>query len=144
MTWYAAVLLWVVAAMAGEKTVTVVHAADTPVRIARAVVLTTADVPPVLVYAATNATDDPLDQFTVMVFVFDAKGMLKARHVAPGRRTLDPRSTKYSTMVLDGGPIDAADQIVIGVNQAQRVGSDAWWRAELQPAAQAAAQVSKP
>jgi hypothetical protein len=80
----------------------------------------------------------------VMVFVFDAKGVLKTRQVAPGRRTLDPRSTKYSSMVLDGGPVDAADQIVIGVNQAQRVGSEDWWRAELQPAAEAAKQTRKP
>jgi hypothetical protein len=29
--------------------------------------------------------------------------------------------------------------IVIGVNQAQRAGSEAWWRADLQPAAEAAA-----
>jgi hypothetical protein len=142
---HAAVLLWVVAAMAGVKPVIVVHAADTPVRIDRATVVTTAEGPPVLIYAATNTTDDPLEQFTVMAFVFNAQGMLKARQVAPGRRTLDARSTKYSTMVLDGGPIDAADQIVIGVNQAQRVGSDAWWRSELQPAAaEAATHGSKP
>jgi hypothetical protein len=76
--------------------------------------------------------------------VFDAQGTLKTRQIAPARRALDPHSTKYSSMILDGGPVDPADQIVIGVNQAQRVGSDAWWRAELQPAAEAAKQKRKP
>jgi hypothetical protein len=79
-----------------------------------------------------------------MAFVFDAKGTLKARQVAPGRRTLDARSTKYSTLVLDGSPIDATDVIVVGVNQAQRVGSEIWWRADLQTVAEAAAQRKKP
>jgi hypothetical protein len=97
-----------------------------------------------VLYAATNLTDDQLDQFTVMAFVFDAKGTLKARHVAPGRRTLDARSTKYSTLVLDGSPIDATDVIVVGVNQAQRVGSEIWWRADLQTVAEAATQRKKP
>jgi hypothetical protein len=73
----------------------------------------------------------------VMAFVFGADGTLKARQVAPGRRTLDAHATKYSTLVLDGSPIDASDSIVIGVNQAQRVKSDVWWRADLQAAAEA-------
>jgi hypothetical protein len=98
----------------------------------------------VLLYSATNVTDQALDQFTVMAFVFDAQGRLKARQVAPARRTLDPRGTKYSAMVLDGSPIDAGDYVVVGVNQAQRVNSDAWWRAELQPAAEEAAKRKKP
>ena len=93
--------------------------------------------PPVIMYAATNLTNDPLDQFTVMAFTFKADGTLKARQVAPGRRALDARETKYSAMVLDGSPVEAGDSIVIGVNQAQRVGSDAWWRADLQVAAEA-------
>jgi hypothetical protein len=138
-----AILVWALAAMAGEKPATVVHAADSPVRLDHATVLTIADGPPVLIYAATNTTDETFDQFTVMAFVFDAEGKLKARQVAPGRRTLDPKSTKYSTMVLDGGPIDPADQIVVGVNQVQRVNSDAWWRADLQPAAEAATHGAK-
>jgi hypothetical protein len=136
-------LLTLALAAAAEKPAVVVHAPDTPVRLDRAVVLTPTDGPPVLVYAATNTTDNQLDQFTVMVFVFDGEGTLKTRQIAPGRRTLDAHSTKHSTMVLDGGPVDAADQIVIGVNQAQRVGSEDWWRAELQPAAEAAAQSGK-
>jgi len=64
--------------------------------------------------------------------------------VAPGRRTLDARGTKYSAMVLDGFPIEPTDTVIVGVNQAQRVGSDAWWRAELQEAAQAAAAAKRP
>ena len=141
--WAAIVALSLMAA-AAEKAAVVVQAPDSPVKVGRATLLTTADAPPVVIYATTNLTTDPLDQFTVMVFVFDAQGVLKTRQVAPGRRTLDPRSTKYSSMVLDGGPVDAADQIVIGVNQAQRVGSEDWWRAELQPAAEAAKQTRKP
>src|SRR5262245_6417554 len=133
-----------VRAAAAEAAAVVVQAPDSPVKLARATVLTIAGDPPVVLYAATNLTDEPLDQFTVMVFIFDAKGALKTRQVAPGRRTLDPRSTKYSTIVLDGGPVDPADSIVIGVNQAQRVNSDAWWRADLQRAAEAAIPQKKP
>jgi len=73
-----------------------------------------------------------------MAFVFGADGVLKARQVAPGRRTLNAHETKFSTLVLDGSPIGADDVVVIGVNQAQRVGSEAWWRADLQAAAEAA------
>jgi len=106
-------------------------------------ILSVVDGPPIVLYAATNLTDDQLEQFTVIAFIFDAKGTLKARQVAPGRRTLDARSTKYSTLVLDGSPIDATDVIVVGVNQAQRVDSEAWWRADLQTMAEAA-QRTKP
>jgi hypothetical protein len=136
----AAVVTMMLAGTAGEKPAMVVHAPDTPVRLDHAAVLTPAEGPPVLVYAATNTSAEPLDQFTVMAFVFDPQGTLKTRQVAPGRRTLEPGGTKYSTMVLDGGPVDAADQVVIGVNQAQRVGSDAWWRADIQPAAEEASK----
>jgi hypothetical protein len=129
---------WLAAAV--ERPAVVVQAADTPVRVERATVLTTGDAPPVIVYAATNLTPDALDQFTVIAFVFDAEGMLKARHIAPGRRTLEPRETKYSAMVIDGAPVAATDVIVIGVNQAQRVDSEAWWRADLQAAAEATQQ----
>jgi hypothetical protein len=123
------------AAAAGEKPALVVQAPDSPVKLDHATIVTPAEGPPVLLYAATNNTDAELDQFTVMVFVFDPQGTLKTRQVAPGRRTLEPHGTKYSTMVLDGGPVDGADRIVIGVNQAQRTGSDDWWRADLQTAA---------
>jgi hypothetical protein len=110
----------------------------------RATVLTPADGPPIVLYSATNVGEQPLDQFTVMAFVFKADGTLKARQVAPGRRSLEARETKYSTLVLDGSPIDPTDIIVVGINQAQRVGSDAWWRGDLQLAAEAAVPRKKP
>jgi hypothetical protein len=131
-------------AVAAEMPAVVVQAADSPVKIGRATVLTVAGDPPVLLYAATNQTDDDLEQFTVMVFIFDATGRLKTQHVAPGRRTLEAKSTKYSTIVLDSGTIDPTDSIVIGVNQAQRVNSDTWWRAELKQAAETAIPRKKP
>ena len=138
MTCVSAVITLMLAAAAGERAALIVAGADAPVRMDRATVLTPADGPPVVLYAATNLIDQALDQFTVMAFVFKPDGTLKARHVAPGRHLLDPRETKYSTLVLDGAAIDPADVIVIGINQAQRVGSDAWWRADLQRAAEAA------
>jgi hypothetical protein len=144
MTLLSAAMAGVLAAAAAEVPAVVVQATDSPVKIGRATVLTVAGDPPVLLYAATNQTDEELEQFTVMVFIFDAKGMLKTRQIAPGRRTLEARSTKYSTIVLDGGPVDPADSIVIGVNAVQRVNSDAWWRTELQPAAEAAVPLKKP
>jgi hypothetical protein len=132
----AAVMMSVLTAASAD--VAVVQAADSPVRLDRATILNAPDAPPVLLYSATNLTNDQLDEFTVMVYVF-RDGILKARQVAPGRRTLDAHGTKYSAMVLDGFPIEAADVIVVGVNQAQRVGSDAWWRADLHEAAADAA-----
>ena len=57
--------------------------------------------------------------------------------------TLAPHEIKYSTLVLDGSAIDANDIVVVGINQAQRAGSDAWWRAELQRAAEAAVPLKK-
>jgi len=138
----AAVMISALAAVAAD--VSIVQGPETPVRLDRATVLTaTADAPPVLLYAATNVTNDQVDEFTVMVYVF-REGVLKARQVAPGRRTLDARGTKYSAMVLDGFPIEPNDVIVVGVNQAQKVGSDAWWRTDLQEAAAAAAVAKHP
>jgi hypothetical protein len=78
-----------------------------------------------------------------MAFVFKPDGTLAARQVAPGRRTLAPREIKYSTLVLDGAVIDPTDVIVIGINQAQRAGSESWWRAELQRAAEAAVPLKR-
>ncbi len=75
--------------------------------------------------------------------MFDGQGTLKARQTAPGRRTLDAHATKYSTLVLDGSAIAPTDLIVIGVNQAQRAGSETWWRTDLQAAAVAAARAKK-
>ncbi|RPI52568.1 MAG: hypothetical protein EHM55_16215 [Acidobacteria bacterium] len=139
-----AAMAGVLTAAAAEMPAVVVEAADSPVKIGRATVLTVAGDPPVLLYAATNQTDDEFEQFTVMVFIFDAKGTLKTQQIAPGRRTLEARSTKYSTIVLDGGPVDPAGSIVIGVNQVQRVNSDTWWRADLKAAAEAAVPQRKP
>ena len=130
-------VMMLLAVLAQERAVPVVAAPDSPVKLDHVTLLSAAEGPPVLMYAATNLTDDPLEQFTVMVFVFKADGTLKARQVAPGRRTLNAKETKYSAMVLDGSPIETSDAIVAGVNQAQRVNSDAWWRADLQPAAEA-------
>ena len=59
-------------------------------------------------------------------------------------KQLEAKGTKYSAIVLDGGQVDPSDSIVIGVNQAQRVNSDTWWRADLQPAAEAAVARKKP
>ena len=131
-------------AAATEMPAVVVEAPDSPVKIGRATVVSVAGDPPVLLYAATNQTNEDLEQFTVMVFIFDAKGVLKTQHIAPGRRTLEAKSTKYSTIVLDTGPVDPAGSIVIGVNQAQRVNQDTWWRADLKAAADAAVPKKKP
>lgn len=136
----------IVAVLAGvsERPALIVGDAASPARIDRATVLTPADGPPIVLCEATNVTDQPLEQFTVMAFVFAADGTLKARQVAPARRTLESHERKYSALVLDGSPIDPTDIIVIGINQTQRVGSDAWWRADLQPAAEAAVPRPKP
>jgi len=128
---------------ASEKPAVVVQAPDSPVRLDHVVVLRASDGPPVVLYAATNVTEQPLEQFTVLAFTFRAYGVLKARQTAPGRRSLEARETKYSALVLDGSPLEADDILVLGVNQAQRVGSDSWWRTDLQPAAEAAAQKKK-
>jgi hypothetical protein len=96
-----------------------------------------------VLYAAVSLTDQRLEQFTVMAFVFRADGTLKARQVAPGRRFLEPRETKYSTLVVDGVSLDPTDVVVIGINQTQNEGSEDWWRADLQPAAEAAVAVKK-
>jgi hypothetical protein len=133
----AASVMMVLAGLAQERAVSVVQAPDSPVRLEHATVVSAADSPPVLIYSATNLTNDPLEQFTVMAFIFKADGTLKARQLAPARRTLNAHETKYSTMVLDGSPIEPGDLIVAGVNQSQRVGTETWWRADLQAAAEA-------
>jgi hypothetical protein len=143
MTLVATSLAVFLAAAAGELAPVVIQAPDTPVRIDNAKVLNIkAGEPAVLMYAATNLTDNDLEQFTVTAFIFDADGVLKTRQMAPGRRTLEKRSTKYSTMVLDGRQVTETDRIVVGVNQAQRTDSDKWWSAELEEAAKEA--VKKP
>jgi hypothetical protein len=136
-------LMLLLAGGLSERPTIIVQAPDSPVHLERATILAGAEGPPVLVYAATNRTDAELEQFTVMAFVFAADGRLKAKQLAPGRRTLEARSTKYSAMVLDGSPIESTDVVVVGVDQAQRAGSETWWRSDLQPAAIAAAQPKK-
>lgn len=144
MSLLSAGLMLVLAGAATERPAIFVEASDSPVHLERATVLTAAEGPPVLLYAATNRTDAELEQFTVLAFVFAADGRLKAKQLAPGRRTLNARETKYSTVVLDGSPIEPTDVIVVGVDQAQRAGSEAWWRADLQPMAIAAVPARKP
>jgi hypothetical protein len=132
------------AAAAVEMPALVIEAPESPVKIGRATVLTVPGDPPVILYAATNLTDYDLEQFTVTVFMFDAKGVLRTEQTAPGRRTLEAKTTKYSTIVLDGGKVDPSGFIVIGVNQAQRLSPDTWWRADLRAAAEAAVPRKKP
>jgi hypothetical protein len=137
-----AVLL--IAGAFSERPAKTVEGPEAPARITRATMLTPDDGPPVVLYAATNLTDRPLDTITVIAFVFRADGTLKARQIAPGRRNLDPRETKYSTLVLDGSAVEPSDVIVIGINQTQQVGSSDWWRADLQRAAEALVPLRKP
>src|SRR5258705_5046798 len=111
----------VAALAAGDRTAKIVAAPDSPVRLDSTKVLNAGSDPLVLLYAATNTGASPIDQFTVMVFVFDADGQLKARQVAPGRRELGVRETKYSAMVLDVGAIEPTDTLMAGVDQAQHV-----------------------
>jgi hypothetical protein len=131
-------ITWLVllAVSTGQVAPTIVQAPDSPVRIDSAKVLNVVPgEPAVLLYAATNLTDSDLEQFTIIAYIFDAEGTLKARQTAPARRTLEKRGRKYSTMVLDGWPISAMDQVVFGVNQAQRTDSEKWWSADLEAAA---------
>ncbi len=127
-----------------EKPALVVAAADSPVRLDRATVLTATDAPPVVLYSATNTSNDTLEQFTVIAFVFDAEGNLKARQTAPGRRTLEAHAAKYSTLVLDGSPVTPTDVVVVGVNQAQRAATGSWWRGDVEALAVAAARKKQP
>jgi hypothetical protein len=127
------------AVSAADVTPIVVQAPDSPVRLDHAKVFNVgAGEPAVLMYAATNLTENDLEQFTVIAFIFDGEGNLRARQAAPGRRTLEKRATKYSTMVLDVRPLTPTDRIVIGVDQAQRTESDKWWSAQLEEPAKAA------
>jgi len=130
-------------AAADDRTAQIVTAPNAPVRLDSAKVLNTGSDPLVLLYAATNAGESPIEVFTVMVFVFDAEGRLKARQVAPGRRELAARETKYSAMVLDVGKIEPTDMLMAGVDQVQQVGSADWWRTDLRAIAEAAADARR-
>lgn len=139
MTLLATSVIALLAASAAEITPAIVQAPGSPVQVGRAKVFNiVAGEPAVLFYAATNLTDQDLEEFTIVAYIFDETGTLKARQTAPGRRELEKRSTKYSTMVLDGFPVTAAHRIVFGVNQALPAGSEKWWHAELEEAAKAA------
>jgi hypothetical protein len=127
------------AAPAGAPTCRIVAGPDSPVRLDSTTILNAGAAPLVLLYAATNRTSSPVDQFTVTVYVFDASGRLKARQVAPGRRELKVNETKYSAMVLDVGTIDPTDMLMAGVDQVQPAGSEQWWRVDLRAIAEAAA-----
>jgi hypothetical protein len=130
-------------APASEKAAIIVEGQQPPVRITHAFVLTASQGPPVVLYDAVNQTDKEYEQFTVTAFVFKADGTPRARQTAPGRRTLEAHETKYSTIVLDGSPVEPTDLIVIGVDQAQLAGSEQWWHADLRPLAEAAVPVKK-
>ena len=123
--------------LALDLPVSTVQATDCPVRLDDVKLLNTDALPLVLLYAATNVTDENLEQFTVTVFVFDRERRLKARQVAPGRRTLNAREKKFSTMVLDIGGFEAGDTLLVGVDQAQQVDSDDWWHVDLRTVAEA-------
>ena len=134
-----AIVVWFAGVAPAEVTPAIVQAPDSPVKLDHAKVLNVVEgEPAVLLYAATNLTDNDLEQFTVVAFIFDGDGTLRSRQAAPGRRTLEKRSTKYSTMVIDVRPLTPADRVVIGVDQAQRADSEKWWSAELVDAAKAA------
>jgi hypothetical protein len=140
MTFLATAVVASLAVLAAEVTPAIVQAPDSPVRLDHAKIFNVvAGEPAVLMYSATNLTDEDLEQFTVIAFIFDGEGTLRARQAAPGRRTLEKRTTKYSTMVLDVRPLTPTDRVVIGVDQAQRVESEKWWSAQLDTAARAAA-----
>jgi hypothetical protein len=132
-----------VAAAADDRTAQIVGAPNAPVRLESTKVLNTGAQPLVLLYAATNTGEKDVEQFTVMVFVYGADGQLKARQVAPGRRDLKGRETKYSAMVLDVGAIEPTDTLMAGVDQVQHVDSDEWWRTDLRAIAEAAADAKR-
>ncbi len=127
----------------GERSAMIVAGPQPPVRITHAAVLTANEGPPVVLYSAVNQTDKEYEQFTVTAFVFKTDGTPRARQTAPGRRTLEPHETKYSTIVLDGAPIEPTDIIVIGIDQAQLAGSEEWWHTDLRPLAEAAVPAKK-
>jgi hypothetical protein len=127
----------------GERAALIVEGQQPPVRITHAAVMTASQGPPVVLYSAVNQTDKEYEQFTVTAFVFKTDGTPRARQTAPGRRTLEPHETKYSTIVLDGATLEPGDIVVIGVDQAQLAGSEQWWHTDLRPLAEAAVPAKK-
>jgi len=126
-----------------DRSAIIVEGQQPPVRITRAAVMTATEGPPVVLYCAVNQTDKEYEQFTVTAFVFKTDGTPRARQTAPGRRTLEPHETKYSTIVLDGAPVEPTDIVVIGIDQAQLAGSEEWWHTDLRPLAEAAVPAKK-
>src|SRR5688500_2928055 len=144
MTFLATAIISWFAVSAAEVTSSVIQAPASPVRLNPRKILNSGDGgPAVLLHAATNLTDNDLERFTVVAFIFDGDGTLRSRQAAPGRRTLEKRSTKYSTMVIDVRPLTPSDRVVIGVDQAQRVDSEKWWSADLADAAKVAVKDRK-
>jgi hypothetical protein len=131
-------LVWalVAAGQLAQPTVTVAGAPDTPVTLQNVRLLNAGASPLVLLYEAVNPGSDTIDTFTVVALTFDKDGILKARQVAPARRTLEPKERKFSAMVLDGFAAQNDHTIIVGVDQAQRAGSDVWWRADIRPIAE--------
>jgi len=115
----------------------IVEAPNAPVRLASVRILNPAETPLVLLYEAQNQTSDTAEQFMVTVYIFDETGLRKGSQTAPGRRTLEPKASKYSAMVVDGFTIGPTDRLVVGVQQVQWVSSGEWWRAPLQTLAEA-------
>jgi len=142
-TFLIALVTTAVLAPATEKTAIIVEGQQPPVRITHAAVMTASQGPPIILYEAVNQTDKEYEQFTVTAFVFKADGTPRARQTAPGRRTLEAHEKKYSTIVLDGSAMEPTDVVVIGVDQAQLVGSEEWWHTDLRPLAEAAVPVKK-
>jgi hypothetical protein len=126
------------AAAPAEKKAIIVEGQQPPARLTHATIITPTEGPPIVLYSAVSQIDQDLEQFTVTAFVFKADGTPRARQTAPGRRTLEAHETKYSTIVLDGSPVEPSDIIVIGIDQAQRADSEQWWHADLRPLAEAA------
>jgi hypothetical protein len=140
---FAVMTVSVLGSAPAERAALIVQAQQPPVRITHASVVTASEGPPVVLYSAVNQTDKEYEQFTVTAFVFKSDGTPRARQTAPGRRTLEPHETKYSTIVLDGAPVDPSDIVVIGVDQAQLAGSEEWWHTDLRPLAEAAVPAKK-
>ena len=133
----AASVMMLLAGLAQERAVLSFRPQTRPCRLEHATVLSAAEGPPVLIYAATNLTNDPLEQFTVMAFIFKADGTLEG---APARaRPADAQRAR--DQVFRDGARRLPDR-AWGFNRRRgqsgaTVGSDAWWRADLQAAAEA-------
>jgi hypothetical protein len=122
----------------------IIEAPDAPVRLQSARLLNPGQTPLVLLVDAQNQTPEAAEQFMVTVYVFNAAGVRKGSQTAPGRRTLDPKSSKFSAMVLDGFAIEPTDRLFVGVQQVQWAASGEWWRGQLLPIAEARVKTLQP